>query len=515
MEEQAFPHTRQPEGSKRVPGGQDAEATARLVLVSSKTLGLVGFAFMLSWIYLLLMGYVLLPHADTANGVPITIAFFVLGQLVASFLIWLSSQHRSLGAVWRERVSPLALPALFLTPLPSVAAIAPDTGMIVRDLAWVLAGIGAVSLLALWGTFLARLSHREAVLYLPLAMLVNSVVVFLALNLVRVDVIKYVTLALPLLSIVLFAIASSRPIDTEGIFRNPGFVLTRPPDAKTLVRSSSAMLSNSLLLGFVFYVVSITRNEGLTLLVCAGLLAAALFKVYDALDRNRFEISQVIKVLAPTAALGLLPLPYADASIRFVLVTLVVFIGFLTDTVVWTAISEYTRINRIVPYVNIAFGRIGSLLGLGIGYVIAFLVFGSSPLDGELSNPLILVGVVFVISVLQIFIFRDNYTPFFTIHCFDPGPGSQDVKPQAGQGHSGRWRQRCESFGKACHLTPRQKEVMMLLAKGYSTSYIEEILVVSEHTIKAHIYGIYRKANVHSRQELIEMIERHPVAEEG
>ena len=34
-----------------------------------------------------------------------------------------------------------------------------------------------------------------------------------------------------------------------------------------------------------------------------------------------------------------------------------------------------------------------------------------------------------------------------------------------------------------------------------------EELCVSEHTVKAHIFAIYRKVNVHSRQGLIKKIE--------
>ena len=74
--------------------------------------------------------------------------------------------------------------------------------------------------------------------------------------------------------------------------------------------------------------------------------------------------------------------------------------------------------------------------------------------------------------------------------------------------HRGTWKQNLTEFAQKYSLTARQTEVLMLLAKGYSTSKIEETLVVSNHTVKAHVYGIYQKTDVHSRQELIELIER-------
>lgn len=74
--------------------------------------------------------------------------------------------------------------------------------------------------------------------------------------------------------------------------------------------------------------------------------------------------------------------------------------------------------------------------------------------------------------------------------------------------HEGSWRRNISDFAHYYELTTRQTEVLMLLAKGYSTSKIEEALVISNHTVKAHVYGIYQKTDVHSRQELIELIEQ-------
>jgi len=62
-------------------------------------------------------------------------------------------------------------------------------------------------------------------------------------------------------------------------------------------------------------------------------------------------------------------------------------------------------------------------------------------------------------------------------------------------------------FAEFYQLTPRQGEMLVLLAKGYSTAFIREELVISDHTVKAHIYNIYRKLDIHSRQELIELLE--------
>lgn len=60
-----------------------------------------------------------------------------------------------------------------------------------------------------------------------------------------------------------------------------------------------------------------------------------------------------------------------------------------------------------------------------------------------------------------------------------------------------------ERFG----LTPKECTVSLLMARGYAIRRIAEIEVVSENTVKSHVRGAYRKLGVHTRQELIDVIE--------
>ena len=55
-------------------------------------------------------------------------------------------------------------------------------------------------------------------------------------------------------------------------------------------------------------------------------------------------------------------------------------------------------------------------------------------------------------------------------------------------------------------LSPREREVFMMLAQGRSRSYISEELVVSEGTVKTHISHIYTKLGITNRQEMFDML---------
>lgn len=57
-------------------------------------------------------------------------------------------------------------------------------------------------------------------------------------------------------------------------------------------------------------------------------------------------------------------------------------------------------------------------------------------------------------------------------------------------------------------LTPREEEVSVLLAKGRSLPFVQEELYISAGTAQTHARHIYKKLGVHSRQELINLVER-------
>ena len=58
-------------------------------------------------------------------------------------------------------------------------------------------------------------------------------------------------------------------------------------------------------------------------------------------------------------------------------------------------------------------------------------------------------------------------------------------------------------------LTPRESEVLELLARGLSNKLIAGELHISEHTVKFHISSLYAKLGVSSRAEAVSQGARH------
>ncbi len=89
----------------------------------------------------------------------------------------------------------------------------------------------------------------------------------------------------------------------------------------------------------------------------------------------------------------------------------------------------------------------------------------------------------------------------------------QDFEQQ--QEVRGRVGARVEEWALERGLTARESQVLVQLARGWSANAIAADLGIAQNTAWAHIKRIYVKLDVHSKQELIEYIEREVINREG
>lgn len=65
----------------------------------------------------------------------------------------------------------------------------------------------------------------------------------------------------------------------------------------------------------------------------------------------------------------------------------------------------------------------------------------------------------------------------------------------------------CADLSQRGNLSPREQEVLAILARGRNASYIAKTLCISPDTAKTHIKSIYRKLDVHTQQDLMDEID--------
>ena len=63
-------------------------------------------------------------------------------------------------------------------------------------------------------------------------------------------------------------------------------------------------------------------------------------------------------------------------------------------------------------------------------------------------------------------------------------------------------------------LTAREREVLLLLASGYSNAEIAEALVVSEGTVKTHVRRVLSKLDVRDRTQAALLARDHGLMEQ-
>jgi DNA-binding NarL/FixJ family response regulator len=65
----------------------------------------------------------------------------------------------------------------------------------------------------------------------------------------------------------------------------------------------------------------------------------------------------------------------------------------------------------------------------------------------------------------------------------------------------GLFRQEAGSEAHVLHLTPREREILRLVAEGHSNAALAKMLWVTQQTVKFHLSNVYRKLGVANRTE--------------
>ncbi|MGO2416076.1 MAG: response regulator transcription factor, partial [Cobetia crustatorum] len=65
------------------------------------------------------------------------------------------------------------------------------------------------------------------------------------------------------------------------------------------------------------------------------------------------------------------------------------------------------------------------------------------------------------------------------------------------------------AFHPVMGLTQRELEILSLISSQQSNSDIAQRLMLSQHTVKSHLYNIFRKIRVHNRHQAIEWAHEH------
>ena len=184
-------------------------------------------------------------------------------------------------------------------------------------------------------------------------------------------------------------------------------------------------------------------------------------------------------------------------------VTLLAAGNALFDMVAWLVLIAVAGRNPRAAVATFAWGRgvsgLGSTAGAALGVWSNDLFGAGSPAVDFVTGALILVFVGYALIGLKHFSFAETIA------------GVTPVDQAVAKSPEQEFAERCRTLAERYGLSPRELEVFMMLARGRDRAYIQEQLVVSRNTVKAHVKHVYAKLDIHTHQDLIDLVEEERV----
>lgn len=207
------------------------------------------------------------------------------------------------------------------------------------------------------------------------------------------------------------------------------------------------------------------------------------------------DISRLYQASFLLTMIAVLFMPYSSLSMEF-FYSITNFGAFLFKTIVIVVAFNYFRHFRTAPVIVFALTRLTFSLDLLCGFALyEVFCYGTAFNPDFLGISSVLMGLLIIAIYLFVFT-KENTLPPLTVRSMPDAPASDTLTSQVA---------RLARLGK---LSKREKEVMTLIAKGRSTPRIMEELSLSKNTVNTHTSHIYQKLQVHSRQELLDLLEQ-------
>lgn len=447
--------------------------------------------------------------ALSSLGVPVNPrAFFLLGILAMSIVFAvLPREMREMEAhLWPVVALLAAMGTAGFAMASSQTTFSP---LILSIGGLLLFGIGYFWLTARFVLLLARTqTFMLTIACLAASLIIEPVLVSLAECLLPLETQVYVVVVLPILSTVFFQLArhaalKQRSFDKSG--RTVFGVPARPRsncrknmrddvrEAFILIAAASLLLATVRSLSFVglwgeghiddINDPSMTSSPLLFIAYAAGIAAFA----YLALGRTeswplrlRFQPSFLTIII--TLSVSMILAGDQDAN-PAVLDTLMRLNDSFSHLMFWAVVAILLDVSTIPSY---------RIIGMGTaiyaaGSIVWVLFLGNA----DAVKNLIVIAAIYILSIACMY--------------------SSWNKRDAGLSDSAAvvtdaLEKRCAEVAEAYKLSPRESEILVLLAQGRTRTYIQEELVLAENTVKSHVAHIYTKLGIRDRQDMIDIV---------
>lgn len=483
---EAMPERETEQTAERKPiGGNEADFEA--VLID----GILGFSLSCGNAILLLTGAV--AHAGSFfDSALIT----VIAALVAAVFFKLVQLKTDAISKRLPRVCFVCVHATCFL----VAVIGMYLGL--NFLTAIAATLGLADTLILYGRFLAALARKALMLVVDAAFLYPGILMMVVVN-VPSPYDSIILSAMVLVTIVVVLVFIRRDYDFGE--------LISAADSKARSIKVKGNVHTLFLVGFMVGAFLLFSSLPFTMEIShvALGLAFALAGIGSLLMRQineRGTKDALRKTMGLVSLVLLLPLVLVPSEIQLALLACYSCYVILETLTILDAIVETVRFNLIAAMWLI--GKECSVFfgGMAVGGAIFALFPWLAHVIGPAQSMLVLCIVVAACCAwLQI---KVNYQ----VYPYEPIIEEEvDEEMTARIERNGRrkdlWHQKIDAACEQYRLSPREREILPILLRGRDAKYIMDTFYISQSTAKTHIYNIYRKFGIHSRQELLDFVE--------
>lgn len=222
--------------------------------------------------------------------------------------------------------------------------------------------------------------------------------------------------------------------------------------------------------------------------VCIGALALTYRR------REDFDVAHMWLFVLLVIATGLVAgelLSGALGSLSFAILTAAQMFAL---AFLWLALSDIAHASRYPT--DLVFGVGWSLYALPVaGGSLCTLTMSFS-----IDLPRLSLLVIYVL-LLAVFLFMRERAPYH-VRLF------ADLNPPLSSDRISRLTDQASALAGKYGLSEREQEIVVLYAQGRNRAFISGKLFISENTVRDHIKNVYKKMRIHSKQELIDALER-------
>lgn len=474
-----------------------------------------GVVFLLSWIYLLF-------YANTAGieaAAPISLysaGYSISAAAMVVTLMLLAFAPFDTTKLLIQKATKIATPLALSVGTLLIMAGGFDYGLAFVWSGGLITGVFSGVMAQQWVVAYKRVSLKTAISSFP-TLMAMAVGMCLTLMYLPRTCLLVATVVFPLISEVMFHVVRKKPypeFEVEAAEHDApiNFVLLLLPFA--VYAASSGYLDFSSANNnytFVFY--------GLMAFIPLLIAGVYIFLV----ERTTFlmtvviPLSVLVAVFVPFLSLsGLAPLAHF-ISIGELGIEVLIFI-------VVVAFSEFFALSALKTY---ALGRAVITIINSVGW------YAASYLNDEagtlLSSQVSLVAIFLGVEVMSVALIVAIIKAQKGTHEGAAIPASTEAvntEPERGDTVSaadktlqasglqdsqnrsqGTLQDACRRIGDRQQLSKRELDVFMLLARGYSSASIQNELFIAAGTVNYHMRNIYAKLRVHSKQEVIDLVE--------